>query len=739
MNSFAPYNFIPFTPSVKTPVAYANRENLPAHDVLSEKKLSGRIDYDITALTDIFVGGADSDKKKFFKDGQGRYAIPGSTMRGFFRTHAELLSFSYPDMIDDTVFLYRKFADGSKKLRDEYSSKMKSAESSEYGIPSGVKAGYIYCKKEKEGVCYYIRPVKQFGTLGTTFFKVHENTLRKAGVLSGRYMYNTELPPFMPSSPERARDEYKDQYIPVLKKIKNDEYKAYRSKKMIKFDYDDGHIFGINNEKSPYSGMLLNSSYIDGKTHHYFVSAELETSVDSIRIDDKYIEAYRNDLERNSIQNRNLRDEQGKLFYSLNEDDIMVRNNDEIKQKGKIFFYKINSDGKLLGFGPTPYFRILYDHSVKEGIPYNVESGYDYVKAMFGYAGKSESYKSRISFQNAVAHSVVGTDDIYMMMSGTPRGTAVQMYLDQNGKDKTNLSSYNDDVFLLNGYKVYWKRSNPMKYKSDKDYMNAMYEVAKAGTVFSGSIYYNNLSKEELGLLLLSIQYKDPEKTKRDETYLLGGAKPYGFGKIKLDNIRLYIDDIHKSFININSVENEKNADDIEEYKKDYKVSLKNSYGIDLDETATVKVYKAYIMQDQVDTYVSGYVTGYMDIRKSKNKDNVYPTYPERHPLDSAEMILKDSAKMNNNSLNNKKIEVLWRSGKKLDNNIKKMIAKSLNVNDIKVVSVSNKLNLFTVGGYKAIDYVVFDEKNGDKDEFEIAKKEFKKVYTIKGKNVTEL
>lgn len=634
--SFAPYNFIPFSESVKTPVEYSTREDLPAHNTFSDEMLSGRIEYNITALTDIIVGGADSDRslKKFFKDGQGRYAIPGSTMRGFIRSHAELLSFSYPDMIDDAMYLYRKFADSSKKLRDEYTSRMKADKESEYGIPNGVKAGYIYCRREKGGTHYYIRPVKEFGTLGTTFFKVHENTLRKANVLSPKHcMYTRELPSFKPKSSKTALDEYRKKYIPLIKKMKNNNYSAYRGR-VVKFSYNEGHIADVNNDNAPYSAMVLNSSYIDGKTHHYFVSAEMETSVSPIPIEDDYIEAYRNDLARNSIQNKKLKEKNkpGFSFYELDDK--------EISEKGKLFFYKIDEKGRLLGFGPTPYFRILYKNSVSKGIPYSVDSGYDFVKSMFGFTDKSESYKSRISFQNAVITKEAGSYTKKMMVSGSPRGTAVQMYLDQSDKRKENLASYNDESFRLRGYKVYWKRSKPMGYVSEKDNMNTTYEIIKAGSVFSGSIYYNNLTKEELGLLLLSIQYKNPETTKHDETYLIGGAKAYGFGKIRIDDIELYSDDVRKSLLSLNATDEKKSADDIDNYKKYYKDTLKREYDIDLDSTDTVKVYKSYGMSDQADQYLSGYETGYMSV-KDRNKD--LPGYPDRYPLATAEIIMQES------------------------------------------------------------------------------------------------
>ena len=64
-------------------------------------------------------------------------------------------------------------------------------------------------------------------------------------------------------------------------------------------------------------------------------------------------------------------------------------------------FY-ISLDGKFY-FGFTPIFRLFYDYTVKDGLKErkNTET-IDFAKAMFGYSNEKESYKSRLSFSDAI-------------------------------------------------------------------------------------------------------------------------------------------------------------------------------------------------------------------------------------------------------------------------------------------------------------------------------------------------
>lgn len=737
---FAPYNFIPFTEGMKTPEPYQKREELPRHDIVSDGRYSGRIEYEIENLTEMIVGGTSKkQEKQFFKDGQGRYAIPGSTMRGFVRSHAELLSFSYPDMVDDNLYLFRKFADKSKKLREEYAGQIKAEAETPYGLPNGVKAGYIYCTRDKQGKRYYIKPVKEFGSLGTTFFKVHERNLRKAGALSpSQCLYREEIKKFKPQDKRNALREYRERYVrEYLKKYKNRNYRPYHGNR-IHFDYCDGRLDKLNDSHAPYEGIVMNSAYIEGKTHHYLVSSQLNDSKSPVEISLEHVEAYTRDLTRNAIQNPTLKGDRAKKeklnpFYSLPEKPVRNENDlKEIKDNGKLFFYKIGSDGKLVGFGSTPYFRIPYLHSAKEGIPYKEPAGYDFARSMFGYAGKQESYRSRISFQNAVWVDGDQSDRERTFLQGEPKGTAVQLYLDQTGKQVENLTSYNDRDFQLRGYKIYWKRENPIEPSDGgKRNMTGKFQMIAPNQHFKGVIYFDNLSGEELGLLLLSIQFQDPAQKKRDETYMLGGAKAYGYGKVKFDQIKLFLYDIKQSYLSPNAVETEKTTE-IQTYKEAYKEYLKSNFDIDFDKTDTVRVYRKYSLTDQMDDYLKNHNdTGYMSFKE----------YAARNPLASAAELLQENVTQSSTTASQrkrKKPEVVWRSSWVASRKQQDKIAGKLGVTSCDLIPMDSQLNILSVGAYKKYDTIILDER-AKRDELDVAKQNFKNVYQFKKDELVQL
>ena len=435
--SFAPYNFIPF-PEVPVPKPYAKKEELPGHDESDKEFFSGRIGFNVKALSEIAVGGnriteGGRNVNDFCRDVSGRFVIPGSTMRGFIRSHAEILGFAYPEYITDETYLYRKLAGNCKTARTEYNEELKADKEGGLRLPNGVKAGWIY----KKGTSYYIQPVREFGKTGTTFFQIHERDLRKADVLtSNQYMYTGLIRKFYPHNPNNLNAELRS-YNRDLGNAKNGNYKPYRGY-TVSFDYEDGRVLHIGGKEAEFKGTVLNSAWMNGKTHHYLVSAEAVGEAFEVPRDQ--VAEYNADYEKNCIQNKKLY----KSFYGLPDD--------KDKEKRKLFFYKKGRDGRLIGFGPTPYFRIFYKQAVKAGIPMdNQKSGYDYVQGMFGFVNGQDAYKGRITFCDAVyTGSGMRLNNLPVLLMG-PRGTAIQMYLDQRGKDSNTLNTYNTKKFKLRG------------------------------------------------------------------------------------------------------------------------------------------------------------------------------------------------------------------------------------------------------------------------------------------------
>ena len=107
----APYNFVSFADKVYEYPA----DQLTAHNQMSDELVTGEISYEVKAETPMMI---DDGKGRFFRDARGRYAIPGSTMRGLIRANAQILGLSgFEDDIDDYALMYRNVAYGAEKKR----------------------------------------------------------------------------------------------------------------------------------------------------------------------------------------------------------------------------------------------------------------------------------------------------------------------------------------------------------------------------------------------------------------------------------------------------------------------------------------------------------------------------------------------------------------------------------------------------------------------------------------------
>jgi len=107
----SPYNFVPFSNRV-----YEYKETeLVKHDIISEDVFTGEITYEVKAETPICV---DDGTGNFHKTADGKYSIPGSTMRGLIRNNVQILGLSsYYEDIDDYALMYRNVANGMERKR----------------------------------------------------------------------------------------------------------------------------------------------------------------------------------------------------------------------------------------------------------------------------------------------------------------------------------------------------------------------------------------------------------------------------------------------------------------------------------------------------------------------------------------------------------------------------------------------------------------------------------------------
>lgn len=579
-DAVAPYNFIRFPK--ETYIRYENVDKIPSFEKFDDGLNTGYISYEFTNKTPIFIGSKnqrDDLVVDFFKNANGDFCIPGSSIKGIVRKNTEILGFGYPEFVEDKLYLYRKFASADSS-KEQY-GKVISLKKGE-GINSVVNAGYIY----KKGKDYYLRPAKKIND--KTFFAISETLLREQNIPDNKikYMYNKTLINFK----GHGLEEWKQ----FTKKNKNKNYKPYSVD--ITFNVDDKNKFQKislgNGEK--YKGVLCNSNSLGIKKKHYIIN-EIDKTQTEYKIDDREIIAYKNDCETNKQRTN-------KEYYYLPGEKGAY--GDVIP-----FFYKIE-DGKVKYFGRSPYLRIFHKKSVRSCILTSNKIGIDYPSALYGYTKESNgavrtqknNFKSRVSFSDAISKSPKVIKETRKLALSAPKPTSYTMYLRQdNVKNKKEIKTYSTDQNVeVRGSKFYWLHKNLIYTENteiSKNILTHAKNMVQKGSTFKGKIYFENLNNDELGLLLLSLNFNEECKEN------IGMAKPLGYGKVQIKNIKLNIENIKEKFSSFDTDCNKsKNIEDFkgdfmkfmdkytkEKYKKDYYhmdeiCNFVNSKQIELDE-----------------------------------------------------------------------------------------------------------------------------------------------------------
>lgn len=511
----APYNFVSFSNKV-----YSYEEKLPTHNAVEENLHSGELSYEITAKTDILV---DDGKHQFYKNAEGMYAIPGSSIRGMIRNNVQILGFSsFYDDIDDYALMYRNVASGREQ--DRYK---KILGSKLLPLPNGkgsinvlqhVRAGYI-CKENGAYVIYgtCVKSIKkELGDMN--YYVLNERCIVDNYLEARGDAKKFAYPAFLEHGKSVMQHEFKE----FRKDVKggqvsyigteNGEYKPF-SKKV---SYEIANLKNVTavGEPGQFSkdGYMVLTGRMKQKKAVYIIP-DIDRSK-KIIISDEDIRAFKADFKK---KENTLKNFGGKEWFDLPEEG-----------KEKPVFY-IELDGRLY-FGFTPRLRLFFDHTIKYGLKKSHEEGLiDYSKAIFGYAGKEMSYKSRVSFSDAVIVSQPKFGKEEKVVLAEPKPSSYMDYL--KGKKPDDIVTYNQDEFELRGVKQYWLHSkeNPKNTGNGNENIGSMLRPLSKGAVFAGKIRFHDLTDDELGLLIWSIQLD------KKSWMNIGKAKPYGYGNIKLD------------------------------------------------------------------------------------------------------------------------------------------------------------------------------------------------------------
>ncbi|NLB79691.1 MAG: TIGR03986 family CRISPR-associated RAMP protein [Clostridiaceae bacterium] len=588
----APYNFVSL--HERTFDRYGKADELPAHNSFcgrhGEKLYTGFIDYSMRAETPIIVSAGGNEKNvSFFRNSDGYYAIPGNTIRGMVRSNVQILGFSsIRNDIQDSTFLYRDIA-GNNSLSKRYGETLGIDPVKRMALH--VQAGIM----NSDGKNYYIKPSNEI-VEGRTYFRVDEIWLMKnvGNRITGlQYMYDNrvlsdskfiriddELKILISKEPNnKVRiEQLKRDKKEIFKRYENKWYKPYQVKISFEYDGSTNRISKIGDTKTyKNEGYLLSGGFIRGKMSHYVVPSESRES--SIKVDSAIITHYKDDLIQTKKMNKNNRLNRNMEFFGLPQKN----------EEKPVFFINVNEQ---LHFGFTPYLRVSYSKSVHDGIPANhgKTNGINYTDALFGFIGKDISYKTRVSFEDAVASktAVVDEDSSIMMLLGEPKATSYSIYLNQEGKNSKKELALYEDEFSIRGIKQYWlKKTIEDPNLDDRANQNMSFRIRPLieRAYFSGKIHFNSLYEDELGLLLWAV------KLNANCYQSIGLAKPYGFGRVKVERLELNIENLERKYGEFSFDYFDKGVDNeyIGIYKNYISQSLSGKRSIDIDEVKPIK------------------------------------------------------------------------------------------------------------------------------------------------------
>lgn len=539
----APYNFV----GINRNVNRKEQNQLQPHNVIDTSLKSGRIVYEIEAVTPIFVSDGKKDDNKaeeFYKNCYGRYAIPGSTVRGLVQSNVQILSgSSVAGDIQDGTLMYRNVANGREQKA--YNSILgnktiqvrgKDGRSNTLSVLKNVKAGYI----TRKGGRYAILPSvvdqisREQGEMN--YYVVSERKIMEGGYkgfeeLKSMHLQHLNKPlDRVTGSPFRKDTRgVRVHYIGTP----DGEYRPYVCQVyyLLKGEKQVVEVHPVKEGGKSYEGKgfkkgyLLSSGYIREKKVIYVIP-QIDEKGECIPISPGDIDSYQRDYEgkKNQIGARNL------PFYSLPQEG-------EVKP---VFYIRL---GGRLYFGFTPRLRLFYEKTIFEGLSdEQKKEGVDYSRSLFGYSSERESYKSRLSFMDAELKQEKWktTEDAFLVLGG-PKPTS---YLDYLKGEKGKAVSYNQD-FELRGVKQYWLKDHVQQGAVGKnEKVAARFRPFDKGAIFKGEIRFNNLTKEELGMVLWGLLLE------KDSNQNIGKGKPYGYGRMKVRLIQLKIldtDALYKS------------------------------------------------------------------------------------------------------------------------------------------------------------------------------------------------
>lgn len=471
----APYNFVPISKHVYT-VDYGDKISMDAPFKDGE---DGIIELEIKNLTPLFIGGKkenDQDNNQVLEsrhvliDGTKHYYIPGTTLKGCFRSVMEVISFAKMQQFNNELFGWRNIAGKGRRSKSANGCGWLQKEGEKYYLTPCENG--VQCIRHKDIIKLGFKDFKHEGILKAKEF--HETAMIKINSLGKENFPDVSIKPnscyYFKNGERRTVPEGEYQLVCTgCMRKKNVEYLFSKEKKdKIKISKELFNTFDTIHKNTKFYSGFLRGRLMDGKPIPVFFYEEKEM-IKEIGITANYRNTYK---------------------YSVQ--DCVKRVQDQFNDQDII----------------------------------------DLPEAIFGYINdNNSSLRGRVLIGNAFCDKTdINLCSKVSGVLGQPRASFYPLYLKQEeGKLWVDYNNSRAEIAGRKRYRIHQELSiknlpQNNEKKDKQDNVTTTFIPLPQGVTFKCRICVHNLRKFEIGALLSSITF--------NKYHNIGLAKSFGYGVV---------------------------------------------------------------------------------------------------------------------------------------------------------------------------------------------------------------
>lgn len=471
----APYRFVPLSPFVLRP----DWGPQVSHDHPFSDGVCGELDIELTALTELCVGGQQTKfddktpgKVHFYRTPGNQLAIPGSSLKGMLRNILNIACFGHFSQVQDQRLGVRDISK-SKNFYSEYMNR-----------PVGTGWLKFVGNKWQIVPCDYARIL-------------HDDLIKN---------FITE--PFKWKKADTVKERYA--LLNGLRSVQFDiEPYPYDCKKQA-VNLGQGKIQGIL--------VVTGQPGPSKKREFVFYNSKPENL---LTVGDKALQGFM------------------QIHAQTNEWTFWLEKLNQLEQGIPVFFHKEGQQVKSIGLARM--YKLAYEHSLHDAISHTSKnhlntSQPDLAGLLFGWLDEqdktaSNNLRGRVNPGLLIAKDAVKTVFQQPIVLNGPKPTFYPAYIQQSTTSYKTLMDKDAELAGWKRYPVHAEIELPylsVKVEENKK-VQVQLETVGRGSTFTGKIRFHNLRMIELGALLWALDFNNEACA-----HSLGTGKPYGFGQVRL-------------------------------------------------------------------------------------------------------------------------------------------------------------------------------------------------------------